>query len=178
MECIKHNIMCSDTMNKHKFVCNARIINDDKNNFKYIVTQSPDSDSIECYKNFLVSNDIKKVIRLCEKMYDEEYLKLFGITVVDLPLQDGDVPDNSTISVWKKHIKHEMTNSIGIAVHCRAGLGRAPLFVCIGLISFEKLDACNAIKKTRKTIRGSLNTKQINFLCDEFDKVNSVCIIM
>lgn len=140
------------------------VIGDPSSGFKYIVTPSPDSNSIYSYKNLLFNNSVTTVLRLCEQRdYDEEYLAGSNIKVIHMPLQDGDVPDVEIVKQWLNIISNE-TN--GIAVHCRAGLGRAPLFVCIGLIKIGGMNDVEAINLVRKHIKGALNSKQIDFLCN------------
>lgn len=52
-----------------------------------------------------------------------------------------------------------------IAVHCVAGLGRAPVLVTIALIEYgmEALDAVELIRRSRK---GALNSRQIGWLAE------------
>jgi protein tyrosine phosphatase type 4A len=128
---------------------NMHVISDLSNNFRYVVTPSPDSDSIISYKNFLLKNKVTTVIRLCDdaKEYDEDYLILHGIKIIHIPLKDGDVPELDIIKQWLELIVIEKNRTGAIAVHCRAGLGRAPLFVCIGLIKIGKMDEIDAIKE-------------------------------
>ncbi len=158
---------------------NMHVISDPSSGFKYIVTSSPDSNSIYSYKNLLFKNNVTTVLRLCDQCtYDEEYLSTFNINVIHMPLKDGDVPDVETIKQWTEIISNA---SNGIAVHCKAGLGRAPLFVCIGLILVCNMETFEAIDLVRKHIKGSLNSKQIDFLCNTLQnkkKKNHGCIIM
>jgi hypothetical protein len=55
-----------------------------------------------------------------------------------------------------------------IAVHCVAGLGRAPLLVAIALMEFGGLSALDAIELIRSKRRGSLNSRQIRYLVDDY----------
>jgi protein tyrosine phosphatase type 4A len=63
------------------------------------------------------------------------------------------------------HHKKDMGNPSGgcIAVHCVAGLGRAPVLVAVALIEYgmKPLDAIEFIRSRRK---GAFNTHQIEFL--------------
>ena len=56
--------------------------------------------------------------------------------------------------------------SIGptIAVHCVAGLGRAPVLVAIALIEFAKMDPVTAADFIRKHRRGAINNTQLDWL--------------
>jgi protein tyrosine phosphatase type 4A len=140
------------------------VISDPSSGFKYIVTPSPDSNSICSYKNLLFNNKVTTVMRLCDSCnYEDDFLATSNISILHMPLKDGDVPDVETVKQWLEIIRKE---TIGIAVHCRAGLGRAPMFVCIGLIKIGGMEDVEAINLVRKHIKGSLNSKQINFLCN------------
>jgi len=156
------------------------VINAPSSNFKYIVTPSPDSDSIYAYKNFLFNNDVNTVLRLCEeKKYDDTILTASNIKVIDMPLKDGTSPNEETIKKWINILNEEKN---GIAVHCNAGLGRAPLFVCVGLIKIQNMDEYDAIDLIRNNIKGSLNNNQLNFICNKLKNMKlhekkSNCVI-
>lgn len=138
-----------------------------KSGFKFIVTQSPDPNNLQNYKDLLSTNSVKTVVKLCEgTRYDHEYLECNGIKTIDIPLADGTVPSKEVLNQWINIIKTEIKNNKdgGMAVHCVSGLGRAPLFVCIALIKIDKMEAVDAITMVRKTIKSALNTNQIKYL--------------
>lgn len=143
-------------------------------NFKYVVSPSPNPSSIYDYKDFLLSNGVTTIVKLCrEKMYEE----LKDINILDIPIEDGSVPDIQEMKQWIDIIKKEKNNVNGIAVHCISGLGRAPLFVCVGLIKVEKMGALDAISLVRSKIPYALNSKQLKFIF-ELEKTNNSCCIM
>lgn len=96
-----------------------------------------------------------------------------------MPFKDGELPSPQVISQWLKlvvlhyhQVKACYANGEGgeevvdppcIAVHCVAGLGRAPVLVVIALIEFgcDPVDAVEAVRKNRP---GALNKKQIRWL--------------
>lgn len=51
-----------------------------------------------------------------------------------------------------------------IAVHCIAGLGRAPVMVAIALIEFANMDSIEAVRFIRERRRGAINQTQIIYL--------------
>jgi protein tyrosine phosphatase type 4A len=134
--------------------------------FKYVVTPSPNPNSVEYYKDLFSTNGVTTVVRLCEeKKYDDSILKEHGISVIDVPIPDGSVPNDEAIKNWKNIIMAEMKkNNNAIAVHCMSGLGRAPLFVCVGLITLDNIEPLDAITKVRKEIPGALNSRQLDYV--------------
>lgn len=156
---------------------NIQIISS-KSSFKYVVTSSPDPNSIECYKDLLFKNGVTTVVRLCEKKYDDSILNKHGITVIDIPIADGSVPNDEIVSNWIRIIMAEMEkNKSGIAVHCMSGLGRAPLFVCVGLITFGNVDPIGAVEMVREKIPRALNSKQVDYVCKiKTRKIRKYCV--
>merc|ERR1711862_371405 len=51
-----------------------------------------------------------------------------------------------------------------MAVHCIAGLGRAPVLVAIALIEFAGFDPVQAVTFIRQHRRGAINDKQLMYL--------------
>lgn len=60
--------------------------------------------------------------------------------------------------------KENESSSACVAVHCVAGLGRAPVLVALALMEIERMDAFSAIEQIRSKRRGAFNATQIDFL--------------
>jgi|SaaInlStandDraft_7_1057024.scaffolds.fasta_scaffold37698_2 protein tyrosine phosphatase type 4A len=146
--------------------------------FIFVVTQSPDSNNIEHYKNLLLNKQITTVVKLCEpNHYDQQTLTCAGIKITNIPIDDGSTPSSEELKSWINIIKSHKHKENGIAVHCVSGLGRAPLFVCVGLIKVYKVDSIDAIQLVRKHIKNALNHTQLKYLENLDNSNNSGCII-
>ncbi|XP_076767601.1 protein tyrosine phosphatase type IVA 3 isoform X2 [Arvicanthis niloticus] len=114
--------------------------------------------------------DLKKygattVVRVCEVTYDKTPLEKDGITVVDWPFDDGAPPPGKVVEDWLSLLKAKFYNDPGscVAVHCVAGLGRAPVLVALALIE-SGMKYEDAIQFIRQKRRGAINSKQLTYL--------------
>ncbi|OMJ67814.1 hypothetical protein SteCoe_34918 [Stentor coeruleus] len=131
---------------------------------------APARDNASDYALQLSMIGVKHLVRTCEGNYDERVFESKGIKIHDLYFQDGTVPSRSKISVWLNLIKEtfiEKTSIVNenqyIAVHCLAGLGRAPVLVGIALIEYG-MESHNAISLIRSNRPGALNSQQVRLL--------------
>lgn len=79
---------------------------------------------------------VTAVVRVCAPSYEVDELKSEGIEVYDLKYADGTSPPHEVVDGWFKVLKkqfHDNPNAC-VAVHCIAGLGRAPVMVALALI--------------------------------------------
>jgi len=86
-----------------------------------------------------------------------------------MPYPDGHSPPEEVLDRWielvnERFFKDLHPNNPTIALHCVAGLGRAPVLVAIALIEFAGMDPVEAVVLIRKHRRGAINDKQLNFL--------------
>uniref|UniRef100_A0A4W2EG13 Protein tyrosine phosphatase type IVA 3 n=1 Tax=Bos indicus x Bos taurus TaxID=30522 RepID=A0A4W2EG13_BOBOX len=114
--------------------------------------------------------DLKKygattVVRVCEVTYDKAPLEKDGITVVDWPFDDGAPPPGKVVEDWLSLLKNKFCDDPGscVAVHCVAGLGRAPVLVALALIE-SGMKYEDAIQFIRQKRRGAINSKQLTYL--------------
>ncbi|KAJ2888611.1 hypothetical protein FB639_000516, partial [Coemansia asiatica] len=123
--------------------------------------------------------NVTDVVRVCEPTYDKERLVAHSVCVHDLPFKDGDVPPSSVIKKWlqlvserivtAKQKQDEQPAPTTIAVHCVAGLGRAPVLVAVALIE-KGTDPLDAIELVRRKRRGAFNNRQITYLADNYKR--------
>lgn len=148
------------------------------NGKKFVIMDAPTDANIDAYVQILKKNNAKVVVRACEPSYNTKPMLDAGIRVVDLPFADGDPPPTELVTEWLNLIestlggktnKGETAEEIAekkkssIAVHCVAGLGRAPVLVCVYLVE-AGMDPYDAISYVRKKRRGAINARQLQYI--------------
>ncbi|KAK4878775.1 hypothetical protein RN001_011281 [Aquatica leii] len=133
--------------------------------FSFLITDRPMDHTIFTYANELKKHNVTAIVQVCEPSYDVAYLESIGIDVYNLAYTDGTSPPRLIIDEWFKLLKDHFTKEPDgcIAVHCVAGLGRAPVMVALSLIELG-LRYEDAVELIRRKKRGAFNTKQLRFL--------------
>lgn len=158
-------------------------------NYRFLVHDAPTDSNLSSYLDFMKRKNVVTLVRACEPTYDKTPLEAANIKVVELPFADGLAPPENVISSWlalvaatfegngsggggggKKDSKSSSKDSksksdikSAIAVHCVAGLGRAPVLVCLALIE-SGMGWMEAVELVRKKRRGALNLTQLKYL--------------
>lgn len=133
--------------------------------YRFLITDRPFNHNIQAYADTLKAHNVTAVVRVCEPSYNQDPLQQEGIDVYDLVYEDGMYPPGFVVDDWfkllKKHFGRDPNGCV--AVHCIAGLGRAPVMVALALIelgmTFE-----DAVESIRQKKRGAINQKQLRFL--------------
>ncbi|KAK4825827.1 hypothetical protein QYF61_002950 [Mycteria americana] len=101
-----------------------------------------------------------EMIRGLEHLCCEERLR-----VGDWPFDDGAPPPSKIVEDWLNLLKTKFCEDPGccVAVHCVAGLGRAPVLVALALIE-SGMKYEDAIQFIRQKRRGAINSKQLTYL--------------
>lgn len=135
----------------------------ESNSYDFVIFDSPNNANLAKYINEFVKNGPRATvwIHACERMYDDEALLNLGVPVYNLRFEDGKVPDKSILDRWSKILCEHRNETI--AVHCIAGLGRAPLLVAIAMLK-DGWDVLSAIQEIRRVRPAALNLPQIKFL--------------
>ncbi|WAR17803.1 TP4A2-like protein [Mya arenaria] len=96
-----------------------------------------------------------------------EELKKCGArdVVRDWQFDDGNPPPSKIVDEWFNLLKTRFKEDPGccVAVHCVAGLGRAPVLVALALMECG-LKYEDAVELIRTKRRGAINAKQLSFL--------------
>lgn len=132
---------------------------------KFLITDRPTEATLDRYIEELNKNNVKEVVRVCKPTYDAHKLSDVGIQVIDWSYADGQSPPVDVLNKWLNLVKarYQKSSDSCIAVHCVAGLGRAPVLVAIALmeLGMKYEDAVSLIRTKR---RGAINQNQLNFL--------------
>ncbi|KAJ2712091.1 hypothetical protein H4R19_002934, partial [Coemansia spiralis] len=125
--------------------------------------------------------NVTDVVRVCEPTYLKERVESRNVLVHDLPFKDGDVPPPTVLKQWRELVgarvaaaRNESADSAEpttIAVHCVAGLGRAPVLVAVALIE-KGMDPLDAIEHVRNKRRGAFNNRQITYLAETYKRAS------
>lgn len=135
---------------------------------RFLITDRPHAGTLDTYLKDLQTNSVSHLVRVCEPSYDTGLLDNAGIAIHDWEYPDGDNPSAEIITNWlglcfELFYGEDGEGEASIAVHCVAGLGRAPVMVALALIEggMSPEDAVLFIRKHRK---GAINSKQLDFL--------------
>eukprot|EP00762_Andalucia_godoyi_P007250 ANDGO_08029.mRNA.1 putative protein tyrosine phosphatase type IVA A len=135
---------------------------------RFLIFDAPSNTNLAMYIKEMKAHHVTHLCIVCDCTYTYGKVADEGIAVHYWPFQDGDAPPAKIVDDWLSLViaEHaERVNDPGrtIAVHCVAGLGRAPVLVAIALIEagMEPLDAITFIRERR---RGAINSKQMRFL--------------
>ncbi|XP_046384198.1 PRL-1 phosphatase [Ischnura elegans] len=134
-------------------------------NMRFLITDRPTDQNIHNYIQELKKHKVKDVVRVCEPTYKVEELRSEGIDVTDLAFEDGTSPPAEVVEEWFELLKRRFRESADscVAVHCVAGLGRAPVLVALALVELG-MKYEDAVELIREKRRGAINAKQLSFL--------------
>ena len=147
---------------------------------RFLIMDAPRQANLHLYIKECRRNFVTDIVRVCEPTYLGSELTSAGIELHEMAYEDGHSPPDPIIDKWLALVEERFfgpttdsnntsnTNSKKedktIAVHCVAGLGRAPVLVAIALMEFEKMDAVEAVMMIRSQRRGAINENQLQYL--------------
>jgi protein tyrosine phosphatase type 4A len=143
-------------------------------NLRFVIMDAPTDSKLPAYIEKLQQFHVGVVVRACEPTYSTVPLKKVKIDVLELAFADGAPPPDSIVNDWLDLVESYFSDTPrpdnkgsksdqSIAVHCVAGLGRAPVLVAIALIE-HGMEPYDAIEFIRSRRRGAINSRQVKFL--------------
>ncbi|EFX63968.1 hypothetical protein DAPPUDRAFT_305822 [Daphnia pulex] len=132
---------------------------------RFLITDRPTDQTITNFIEELKKHNVMDVVRVCEPTYKIEELRKEGIEVTDLVFDDGTFPPSEIVDHWFDLLRRRFGSdpSSCVAVHCVAGLGRAPVLVALALIELG-MKYEDAVELIREKRRGAINSKQLAYL--------------
>ena len=132
---------------------------------KFLIMDRPTDSTIPALLEELKKRNVKDVVRVCEATYSTELLEKEGIRVLDWPFDDGFPPPAKIVDDWFDLLRTRFKEDPDsfVAVHCVAGLGRAPVLVALALIELG-MKYEDAVELIRQKRRGAINAKQLQYL--------------
>lgn len=134
-------------------------------------------ENLHLYLAAVTPHSVGNWVRCCETAsYSEKAVTDRGIAVHWWSFPDGEAPPKPLIEQW---LDLCFSDERAVAVHCVAGLGRAPLLVAIALIE-AGLDPMDAVELIRKKRRGAINRVQLKYVQDytPLRRKNGGCAVM
>lgn len=138
---------------------------------RFLIMDAPRQSNLHLYIKECKRLHVTDIVRVCEPTYLGAELKTAGMTLHEMAYEDGHSPSEDVLTKWLALVQERFFSenkssdaSATIAVHCVAGLGRAPVLVAIALMEFENMDAVEAVMMIRKNRRGAINEKQLQYL--------------
>jgi len=139
---------------------------------RFLIMDAPRQANLHLYIKEMRKHHVTDVVRVCEPTYAGGELESAGICLHESEYKDGTSPSKELIMSWLQLVEKTFYSSgrsgsdpnSCIAVHCVAGLGRAPVMVAIALIEFADMDPVEAVSFLRERRRGAINEKQLLYL--------------
>lgn len=140
---------------------------------KLIIMDSPSKQTVPYFVEECSRLGVTDIVRVCEDRYPKDEFEKAGIKVHHWEFSDGSPPPDHILDQWFSLLRsqffsparqdQERTAPGIIAVHCVAGLGRAPVLVAVALMELGMpcTDAIELISSKRK---GSFNHRQLAYL--------------
>mmetsp|Transcript_5475 Transcript_5475/g.9129 ORF Transcript_5475/g.9129 Transcript_5475/m.9129 type:complete len:222 (-) Transcript_5475:343-1008(-) len=145
---------------------------------RFLIMDAPRQTNLHLYIKECRRNHVTDIVRVCEPTYLGSELTSAGMQLHEMAYEDGHSPPEPILNQWLTLVEERFFGGGGglsasagrgnelktIAVHCVAGLGRAPVLVAIALMEFERMDAVEAVMMIRSQRRGAINEKQLRYL--------------
>lgn len=125
----------------------------EQHNVKIIIMDSPSDGTASAYVKELKRLGVTDVVRTCERTYSPEPFEMEGLQVHDMVFPDGAAPTQDVMQRWidlisERYLDKKKPAGL-VAVHCVAGLGRAPVMAAVALIETTGIDPMDAVEKIR-----------------------------
>lgn len=136
----------------------------------FLITDAPAPSTLPNYIKQLQRSRVKHLVRVCAQTYRTDVVELAHIKPHAWPFEDGGRPPQDVIDQWLQLIDSEVEqrgpdgHCAPIAIHCVAGLGRAPILVALALVEYGDFQPLDAVGFVRERRSGAINEVQLKWL--------------
>lgn len=138
---------------------------------RFLITEAPKNKNLHVFLKTFKKFNVTNIVRISEPLYSADAIEKAGIKLHEMHFPDGERPPDEIISEFLTLVDATFPEKGGgggstpptIAVHCVAGLGRAPVMIAIALIE-KGMDAMSAVQYIRLKRRGAINALQLSYL--------------
>jgi len=155
-------------------------------NLRFLIMDSPKQSNLHLYLKECEKYHVTQLVRISEPSYDKAEVERAGITLHEMCFDVGASPPQELIVRWNGLVRDTFdkknSGAAGetppcIAIHCVAGLGRAPVMVAIALVE-HGLESMQAVTFIRERRRGAINAVQLAYLESYNPRRAGKCAIM
>nr|CCC92335.1 putative protein tyrosine phosphatase [Trypanosoma congolense IL3000] len=140
--------------------------------FNFLILDAPSPSNLPTYLKALQRRQVRHLVRVCGPTYDASLVEKNGIEVHSWPFDDGAPPPRAVLEYWFRLLDDEkqkldsgaIARPSTIAIHCVAGLGRAPILVAVALVEYGDMAPLDTITLIRERRRGAINQTQMHWL--------------
>lgn len=152
---------------------------------RFLIMDAPRESNLHLYLRECKKYNVTNLVRISEPTYSKDEVEAAGIQLHEMYYPDGQSPPPEVIQRWLEVVFGCFDKPTAreekpcIAIHCVAGLGRAPVLVAIALIEYG-FDPISAVTFIRGKRRGAINAVQLNYLESyrRTRKNDKKCVIM
>lgn len=171
-------------LDKINNLCVSQMVINLKNGYELAIyiSGTPQLAGIDDFSQYMKEKEVTDIFCFCDRYYDLDVFKKNEINFHDLPFADGTVPNQTILLNFNDKLKTIMTNSnskkCSINLHCRSGLGRAPIMLAHIMIIWCKMDRCDCVEQIRKIRPKAFNKKQLEWVLNHKTNKNNSCVII
>ncbi|KAJ1930390.1 hypothetical protein IWQ60_000327 [Tieghemiomyces parasiticus] len=145
----------------------------------FLITECPTPTHLAHYVRTLRAAGVTDVVKVCDASYDHEVLERQFIQVhtLNYPDDGGRPPTPAVVETWLNLVRRRASQAEAmghhfppdapyrqtIAIHCVAGLGRAPLLVALALVDVG-MTPMEAVKLVQRKRRGALYNHHVDYV--------------
>jgi protein tyrosine phosphatase type 4A len=138
---------------------------------RFLIMDAPKPNNLHLYVKECKKRNVVSMVRVCEPTYAASEVQAAGIHLHEMEYDDGSAPPETVITRWLEVVQSSFKRGSSppeeqgpcVAVHCVAGLGRAPVLVALALIE-NGMDPISAVEYIRARRRGAINMRQLRYL--------------